>query len=168
MNKTKQKGFSLIELLIVVTIIGIIVSIAVPNLYGSRRAANEASAVAALRVVNGGEITYQSTVGAGGYGTLDQLYVQRIIDSSLGTAPYMKSGYLFTLTPNVATGTMPATYDLTCVPQFSGGALATTGTRNFYTNESHVIYFSRLPNPPPGPTSLTDRTVINGLPLSYY
>src|SRR5580698_6277908 len=71
--KHSSKGFSLIELLIVVAIILIIAAIAIPNLLRSKIAANQASAVASLRTMNTSEVTYSSTYNQGYTSTLAQL-----------------------------------------------------------------------------------------------
>jgi type IV pilus assembly protein PilA len=90
-----NRGFSLLELLIVVAIILIIATIAIPSLLRSRQAANESAAVANLRTINTAEVTYLSSNG-GNYGSLAELVTAGLVDTRFGTA--MVSGYSYTIT----------------------------------------------------------------------
>ena len=149
----REKGFSLIELLIVVAIILIIAAIAIPNLLRARIAANESSAVSSIRTINTAQISYQSsypTVGyasslsvlgppaAGACPTPNSSFAC-LVDfavSNAGTAAKAKSGYYFSLT--AGGGTAGQSYDV-------GGSPAVfnqSGVRNFCSIEDGVVRFN--------------------------
>lgn len=141
--RKSSKGFSLIELLIVVAIILIIAAIAIPNLLRSRIAANQASAVGSLRTLNTAEITFSSTYNTGFTSTLSYLAppttgnpvatAAGLIDSVL--AGGSKSGYSFTYSAGASDSTGRVdTYAITAVPISSN-----TGTNYYYTDNSGVI-----------------------------
>jgi type IV pilus assembly protein PilA len=136
MSKENEVGFSLIELLIVVAILGIIMAIAVPNLLASKRAANEGSAVSSMRTIHSCQMTYQATTGVGQYGDLPTLAVATLTDVVLGSGS--KSGYNFEVIPTAA-GTVPSLYYATAVPITTTG-VSRTGTRRFGVSEDGVIH----------------------------
>jgi len=144
----KQKGFSLIELLIVVAIILIIAAIAIPNLLRARMSANEASAVGSIRTLNTAEISYNSTFPSAGFtSTISQLGGTAspcisstanacLIDSVLSSGT--KAGYAFTMGPGATTGSPQPSYDVIGSPVIPNQ----TGTRYFCSFEDAVVRYS--------------------------
>jgi type IV pilus assembly protein PilA len=141
----KQKGFSLIELLIVVAIILIIAAIAIPNLLKSKMAANEASAVGSIRTVNTGLVTYAAGCPNLGYAaTLAELNTGALCASGTGIidavlAAGTKSGYAFTYVAGAAVGGVVNTYTANANPVTAG----TTGQRRFFSNQTGVIRYNQ-------------------------
>ncbi len=125
----RNKGFTLIELMIVVAIIAIIAAIAIPSLLNARKAGNEASAISSLRTLTTVNEQYRTRFQAYS-GSLNNLQTEGYIDSVLGGGS--KSGYSF----NYTGGTN--TWSCTADPETPG----TTGDRYFFVDQTGVIRFS--------------------------
>jgi type IV pilus assembly protein PilA len=158
MERSREKGFSLIELLIVVAIILIIAAIAIPSLMRAKIAANEASAVGSLRTIDTALQSYATTYGGSfpsslavlGPSSTPSSAAADLLDAVLISGT--KSGYIFTYTPGTASPTgIISDYTINADPITRG----TSGQRSFFTDVTLIIRWnetttSSVTDPPIG------------------
>ena len=144
MKITQKRGFTLIELMIVIAIIAIIAAIAIPNLIEARKHGNEAAAIGALKTTNSAQTLFREgdkeQNGTLDYGNMAQLSATTLIDGVLGSGK--KQGYVFNIEPS------STTTEFLWFANANPAAPTSTGDRYFCSNHSGVIYYTQRQSVP--------------------
>ena len=143
--------------LVLIVPIGIIAAIAIPNLLAARRAANEGATISALRSIHAAEATYQATVGAGNFGTLEQLAAHDLLSPQIASG--VKNGYRFRIEVTTGLDNEPG-FAVVSVPL----SYPNTGRRSFFLDESGVI---RAADNKGNEATKEDRALANAGELEY-
>jgi prepilin-type N-terminal cleavage/methylation domain-containing protein len=140
-HRNNQHGFSLIELMIVIAIIGILIGVGIVGYRAAIRAANEAAAVKTLRSIAEQQMLYYNAHQRSTFGTFEEMRKENLLDSRFdGTTPVV-DGYVYTMKVIPKSTTTQPTYTVNADPQVPTGTGA-TGTNHYYvdsdTNTIHV------------------------------
>lgn len=139
-QRTAERGFSLIELMIVIAIIGILIAVGVTGWKAAVRSANEAAAVKTLRTIAEQQMLYYNAHQRSSYGTFEEMLKEGLLDARFaGTTPIVE-GYVFTMRVVPKSTTSQAGYAVNADPQVTEGVGATGKNHFFLDSDSNTIH----------------------------
>jgi prepilin-type N-terminal cleavage/methylation domain-containing protein len=140
-SRSRQRGFSLIELMIVIAIIGILIAVGVTGWRAAVRAANEAAAIKTMRTVAEQQMLYYNGHQRSKFGTFDEMLKDNLLDTRFSGSTPVLEGYVFTMRVIPKSSTQQPSYTINADPQQTEGVGA-TGKNHYYldssTNTIHV------------------------------
>ena len=140
-NKQRnQRGFSLIELMIVIAIIGILIAVGVTGYKAAMRAANEAAAVKTLRTIAEQQMLYFNAHQRSTFGSFEEMRKENLLDSRFEGATPVVDGYVYTMKVVPKSTTAQAGYTINADPQVADGVAATGKNHYFVSSDTNTIH----------------------------
>ena len=150
-NRSSERGFSLIELMIVIAIIGILIAVGVTGWRAAVKSANEAAAIKTLRTVAEQQMLYYNTHQRTTFGTFEEMLKEGLLDTRFAEGTPVVEGYVFTMRVIPKSTSTPAGYSVNADPQVTEGVGATGKNHFFLDSNSNTIHVNATQ-----PATLTD------------